>query len=72
MITTTGSAAIALYIIGIVVPFVIRDRTKIVGIALLAISFITLVLIGLFGVISFALLLAAGIVALRYRPGRFI
>jgi predicted branched-subunit amino acid permease len=32
--------------VGIVVPFVIRDRTKIVGIVLLPISFITLVLTG--------------------------
>jgi hypothetical protein len=68
MLTRNGAAAIMLYIVGIIVPFVIMDRTKIVGIILLPISFITLVLIGLFGVIGFALLLTAGIVALRYKP----
>jgi hypothetical protein len=68
MLTRNGAAAIVLYIVGIIVPFVIRDRTKIVGIVLLPISFITLVLTGFFGVIGFALLLTAGIVALRYKP----
>jgi len=56
MVTRNGAAAVALFIVGIIIPFTIKDRTKIVGIVLIAISFIILVLIGLFGIIGFALL----------------
>jgi hypothetical protein len=62
-----GAIAITLYIIAIVVAFVVKEKTKIVGIILLVIAVATLIAIGFFGVIGFALLLAAGIVALRYR-----
>lgn len=62
-----GATAIILYIVTMVIAFVIKEKPKIVGIVLIAISVITLFLMGLFGVIAFALLLTAGIVALRYK-----
>ena len=67
-IYTTGGVAIVLYIVALVIAFVIKQKTKIIGIVLLLIAVATLILIGLFGVIGFALLLTAGIVALRYKP----
>lgn len=63
----TGAGAIILYIVALVIAFVIKEKTKIVGIILIILSVVTLILIGGFGVIGFALLLTAGIVALRYR-----
>jgi hypothetical protein len=67
-IYSSGGSAIVLYIGALVVAFVIKHKTKIIGIVLLAVAVVTLILIGLFGVIGFALLLTGGIVALRYRP----
>lgn len=58
--------SIILYIIAIVLPFTIKS-TRIVSGVLLGIGVITLVLISLYGVIGFALLIAAGIAALRYK-----
>jgi hypothetical protein len=66
-IYSSGSIAVVLYIIALIIAFVIKERTKIVGIVLLVIAVATLILIGFFGVIGFALLLTAGIVALRYK-----
>ena len=62
-----SAAAIILYIIAIISAFVIKQKTKVVGITLLVIAVATLFLIGLFGAIGFALLLTSGIVALRYK-----
>ena len=59
--------SILLFIIALVIAFAVKQRTKIVGIILIIISVATLVSIGLFGVIPFALLLPAGIVALRFK-----
>lgn len=59
--------SILLFIIALVIAFAVKQRTKIVGIILIIISVATLISIGLFGVIPFALLLPAGIVALRYK-----
>ena len=67
-IYSTGGAAIVLYIIALVIAFVIKQKTKIIGIVLLVVAVATLLLIGYFGVIGFALLLTGGIVALRYKP----
>ena len=67
-IYSSGGIAIVLYIVALVIAFVIKQKTKIIGIVLLAVAVVTLILIGLFGVIGFALLLTGGIVALRYRP----
>lgn len=66
-ISATGAAAIVLYIVAIIIAFVIKQKTKIIGITLLVVSVATLILIGYFGVIGFALLLTGGIVALRYK-----
>lgn len=67
-IYTTGGISIVLYIIAIITAFVLNQRTKVIGIILLVVSVATLILIGYFGVIGFALLLTGGIVALRYKP----
>ena len=64
-IYSTGGAAIVLYIIALVIAFVIKQKTKIIGIVLLVVAVATLLLIGYFGVIGFALLLTGGIVALK-------
>lgn len=67
-IYSTGGVAIVLYIVALVIAFVIKQKTKIIGIVLLVVAVATLFLIGYFGVIGFALLLTSGIVALRYKP----
>jgi hypothetical protein len=51
-----------LYIAGIVITFVVKN-TKAVGIALLVIGVIAMVITNGWGIIAFALLLPAGIVA---------
>jgi hypothetical protein len=56
--------AFILYIVGIVIAFVVKN-TKGVGIILLAIGVIAIVVTNGWGIIAFALLLPAGIVALR-------
>lgn len=55
-----------LYIVGIVVTFVVR-KTKIIGIVLLVISVITIPITNGWAIISAALLIPGGIVALRYK-----
>ena len=59
--------SILLSIVAIVIVFAVKQRTKIVGIILIIISVAILISIGLFGVIPFALLLPAGIAALRFK-----
>lgn len=66
-ISATGGTAMVLYIIAIITAFVLKQKTKIIGVTLVVISVATLILIGYFGVIGFALLLTGGIVALRYK-----
>jgi hypothetical protein len=68
-ISTAIGISIPLLIIALVLAFVIKEKTKIVGIGLIIISIAVLIAIGGFGVIPFALLLPAGIVALRYKQG---
>ncbi|MGI0017154.1 MAG: hypothetical protein ACREA1_00430 [Nitrosotalea sp.] len=58
---------LALYIISILIPFAVRN-TKATGTILVIISFATLTSAEMFGIISFVLLLAAGIVSLRWKP----
>jgi hypothetical protein len=57
--------SVILYIIAIIIPFVLK-RTKIIGGILLGLSFATLISAGGFGILGFALLIAAGIAALRW------
>jgi hypothetical protein len=62
------NAATILYIIAIISAFVIKQKTKVVGITLLVIAVATLIVgVGGFSVICFAFLLTGGIVALRYK-----
>src|SRR5574342_866869 len=62
-ITAGVGVSIFSFIVALVLAFVIKERTKIVGISLIIIAVITFFAMGLFGVIPFALLLPAGIVA---------
>jgi len=55
-----------LYIIAIIMPFVLK-QVKIVGYLLLGLAVATLISAGGFGIIGFALLIAAGIAALRWK-----
>jgi len=55
-----------LYIIAIIIPFVIK-QPKIVGYTLLVLAISTLISAGAFGIIGFALLLPAGIIAIRWK-----
>jgi hypothetical protein len=63
-----GGLALAflLYIAGIVITFVVKNA-KAVGITLLAIGVIAMAITNGWGIIAFALLLPAGIVALRQK-----
>jgi hypothetical protein len=56
--------AFLLYIVGIVITFVVK-KTKGVGVTLLAIGVIAMIVTNGWGIVAFALLLPAGIVALR-------
>jgi glucan phosphoethanolaminetransferase (alkaline phosphatase superfamily) len=57
-----------LYIVMLVLTFVIANKTKALGIILIVIGFIAMVITNFWGIIPYALLLPAGIVALRYKP----
>lgn len=58
--------SILLYIVAIIVPFVIKN-TKVLGYLLIILSFTTFVSAGYFGILGFALFIAAGIAAIRYK-----
>lgn len=60
------AVSVALYLVAIVFPFVVT-RAKICGCVLIGIAIVTLVAAGGFGVLSFAILLAGGIAALRWK-----
>lgn len=62
--------AFILYIVMLVLTFVIANKTKALGITLIVIGFIAMVITNFWGIIPFALLLPAGVVALRYKPSR--
>jgi hypothetical protein len=66
-VSAAAGVTIVLYIAALVLAFAIKQRTKIVGISLILIAIITVIATSLFGVIGFALLLPAGIVALKYK-----
>jgi hypothetical protein len=59
-----------MYIGLIPITFAVKAKTKAVGIILLVIGFISMVITNGWGIIPFALLLPAGILALRYKPGK--
>jgi uncharacterized membrane protein len=55
-----------LYVIVIIIPFIIK-KAKLVGYILFGLAITTLISAGGFGIISFALLIAAGISAVRWK-----
>jgi len=59
--------AVILNVFAMIAVFVFKDRFKLVGILLIAIAILTLIAMSAFGIISLGMLLAAGIVALRYK-----
>jgi len=61
--------AFILYIVMLVITFVVRVRTKAVGIVLLILGVICVAITNGWGIIPFALLLPAGILALRHKRG---
>jgi len=62
--------AFIFYIVMLVLTFVIRNKTKALGIILILMGFIAMAITNFWGVIPFALLLPAGIVALRHKSTR--
>jgi hypothetical protein len=56
-----------IYIALIPVTFAVKNKTKAVGVILLVIGFIAMVITNGWGIISYALLLPAGILALRFK-----
>jgi len=56
-----------MYIGLIPITFAVKNKTKVVGIILLVIGVITTAITNLWGIIPFALLLPAGILALRFK-----
>lgn len=59
--------AFFIYIVILVITFVVKTRTKAVGIMILILGAIGMAITNLWGIIPFALLLPAGIVALKYK-----
>jgi hypothetical protein len=59
--------AFLLYIVILVITFAVKRKTKAVGIAIIILGIITMAVTNGWGIIPFALLLPAGIVALRYK-----
>jgi hypothetical protein len=60
--------AFFLYIIMLIITFVVKARIKAVGITLIVLGIICVAITNFWGIIPFALLLPAGIVALRQKP----
>ena len=60
--------AFFVYIAILVVTFAVKTRTKVVGIANIILGVIGMATTNLWGIIPFALLLPAGISALRHKP----
>lgn len=66
---TQIAVSVALYMVAIVFPFVVKSA-KICGYTLIGIGVVTLVSAGMFGILSFVILLAGGIAALRWKEKR--
>lgn len=58
---------IFLYVIAIILPFVIKN-TKPLGVFLFFLAISTFIAAGYFGIVSFALLISAGIAAVKFKP----
>jgi len=61
--------AFLIYIVILVVTFAVRTKTKAVGITIIILGVIGMATTNLWGIIPFALLLPAGISALRFKQG---
>jgi len=59
--------AFFLYVAILVITFVAKTRTKIVGVIILALAVIAMAITNLWGIIPFALLLPAGILAITHK-----
>jgi hypothetical protein len=59
--------AFLLYIVILVITFAVKRKTKAVGVTIIILGIITMAVTNGWGIIPFALLLPAGIVALRYK-----
>ena len=66
---TQIGVSVFLYIIAIIVPFALK-KTKIVAYILFVLAISTLISAGGFGIIGFAILIAAGIAAIRWKEKR--
>jgi len=60
--------AFFIYVAILAITFVVKTKTKIVGIIILVLGILAMATTNLWGIIPFALLLPAGIVALRHKP----
>jgi urocanate hydratase len=56
-----------LNVFAMIAVFVFKDRFKMLGILLIVIAILTVIAFSAFGIVSFGMLIAAGIVALRYK-----
>ena len=65
-ISTQVGVSVFLYIVVIIIPFVIK-QPKIVGYILFGLAVATLISAGFFGIIGFAILIAGGIAAVRWK-----
>ncbi len=59
--------ALFMYIAALVVTFVVRTKTKLVGVALIVIGVLAVAATYLWGIVPFGLLLPAGILAIRLK-----
>ena len=69
-VTAQITISVILYIVAIIIPFAIK-KTKPLGWILIGISIATLISAGGFGIVGFAILIASGIAALRYKEKPF-
>jgi NADH:ubiquinone oxidoreductase subunit 3 (subunit A) len=59
--------AFFLYVAILVITFVVKTKTKIVGVIILVLGVLAMAITNLWGIIPFALLLPAGILAIRHK-----
>lgn len=64
--------AFFLYVAILVVTFAVKTKTKVVGIVILVLGVLAMVATNLWGIVAFALLLPAGIVALRHKQSTVV
>jgi Protein of unknown function (DUF4064)/Short C-terminal domain len=70
-INAAAPTSIVILVIILIITMVIKNQTKILGIILIVVAVTELILTSAFGVIPLALLLPAGILALRWKSPRY-